>query len=178
MQLGLLGVFVGLGFGLYSVVMFTPKSSRLHKNNIRKAQRLLNRIQNKKHSPGMLFDMLRHEDHFVFEEIILCCFKACGFRIKRNHAYTGDGCIDGTVFDEVGNKFLIQAKRYKSTINPQHVREFARVVDREVVTDGLFIHTGRTGPKSYRALLPVVRIISGDTLLELLGAKLPNSDKL
>lgn len=175
MQPGLLGIVVGLGIGIYSVLKLAPKPSRLHKENRRKAKHVLKRLQNNAHDPGMVFGILRREDFFVFEEILLCCFKAHGFRIKRNHAYTGDGGIDGTVFDKTGNKFLIQAKRYKSAINPQHVREFTEVIQREKAAGGFFIHTGRTGQKSYQALLPTVRIISGDKLLALLDAKLSKS---
>jgi len=175
MQPGVLGVVVGLGVGVYWVLKLTPKPSRLHKENQRKAKRLLKRLQNNAHDPGVVFGILRREDFFVFEEILLCCFQERGFRVKRNHAYTGDGGIDGTFFDRAGNKFLIQAKRYKSAINPQHVREFTGVIQREKAAGGFFIHTGRTGQKSYQALLPTVRIISGDKLLALLDAKLSKS---
>lgn len=52
------------------------------------------------------------------------------------------------MFDKQGNKYLIQAKRYKSAINPAHVEDFARVVNQKKAYAGFFVHTGRTGEKS------------------------------
>ena len=174
MQPGTLGVVAGLGFCAYWAYQLWPKQSRLHKINQQKAKRFLNKIQHNAHEPGFVFGMLRRENFFVFEEILLLCFKQRGFRIKCNLAYTGDGGIDGTFFDGAGNKFLIQAKRYKNTINPQHISEFSGVIARERATGGFFIHTGRTGQKSYQNLTPEIRIISGKKLLMLLRAKLTN----
>ena len=172
-------VIGAIGLGAYYVWRLKPKQSPLHKRNRKRAKRLLKRLQSKStdYQPGQIFSFLRHQDFFVFEELLLCCFERRGFRIKRNHAYTGDGGIDGTFFDKKGNKFLIQAKRYKSAINPQHISEFNNVVKREKAAGGFFIHTGRTGPKSYQALAPTVRIISGNKLLVLLGVKLSKTDE-
>jgi len=168
MQPGLLGIVAGLGVGGYWAYWLWPKQkkqtqNRLHKINQRKAKRLLHQLQYSAHEPRMIFGVLRRENFFVFEELLLLCFQQHGFRIKRNRAYTGDGGIDGTFFDKDGNKFLIQAKRYKSAINPQHICEFAKVIDRERVSGGFFIHTGRTGQKSYQNLTP--NIILGSCAL-------------
>jgi restriction system protein len=172
MQLEILSVLMGVIVGLYWAINLLPKQSRLHKINQRKAKRLLCNLQNVTRSPAHVFGLLRREDFFVFEELLLLCFQQRGFRIKKNLAYTGDGGIDGTFFDKSRNKFLIQAKRYRNSINPQHVTEFSEVIARERANGGFFIHTGRTGKKSYQNLTPLVRIISGNDLLVLLGAKL------
>lgn len=172
MQAALLGIVAGIGLGLYWTVTGRPKPSRLHKINQKKAKRFLSTLQNQPHEPSELFGLLRRANCFVFEELLLVCFQQRGFRIKRNRAYTGDGGIDGTFFDRAGNKFLIQAKRYKSAINPRHVSEFAEVIQREQAAGGFFIHTGRTGPKSYQNQSPQVRIISGHKLLRLLRANM------
>ena len=44
------------------------------------------------------------------------------------------------------------AKRYKSYINPKHIREFHRVIEQEKVIGGFFIHTGKTGEMSKELL--------------------------
>ncbi len=81
---------------------------------------------------------------FIFEELLLHCCADLGWKVKRS-CYTHDGGIDGIFWDEDGYKFLLQAKRYKKEINPDHVLAFAAVVkdDREA-TGGILMHTGLT----------------------------------
>lgn len=57
-------------------------------------------------------NFLRKVDPYVFEEVLLLCFKERGYWVKRNNRHPGDGRFDGTVFNELGQKILIQAKRY------------------------------------------------------------------
>src|SRR3546814_2661703 len=42
-------------------------------------------------------DLLRKMNPHAVEEIILDAAEAAGHRIRRNHAYTGDGGIDGEI---------------------------------------------------------------------------------
>lgn len=84
----------------------------------------------------------------MFEECLLDAFKAKGYRIKRNKAYTGDGGIDSRIYDATGKLYLLQAKRYSSSINPQHVSEFSKQILSHKAAGGFFVHTGRTGNKS------------------------------
>ncbi len=98
--------------------------------------------------------------------MLLSAFKNKGFKIKRNKRYTNDGGIDGIIFNSKGDKILIQAKRYKSYINPKHVKEFESLVERQKCF-GFFIHTGKTGTKSY-SFNKSIKIISGSKLLELI----------
>lgn len=122
------------------------------------------------------FLFLKDTHHFVFEEMILTAFKRKGHRIRRNRAYTGDGGIDGRVTIK-GRPFYIQAKRYRDHINPRHIREFAQVCRRDRVR-GLFIHTGKTGPESWKAAQRYqIRIISGQRLLGLLSPPRKSSSK-
>lgn len=169
MQASLLGVLAGIVVSSYWIIKLLPRQSRLHKMNHRRAKRFLKKLQRTERSPSEVFGLLRSVDFFVFEEVLLLCFKQHGFRIKRNHAYTGDGGIDGTFYDANGNKFLIQAKRYKNAINPKHVSDFGDVVEREGAAGGFFIHTGRTGKKSYQSLSTSIRIISGNKLMRILN---------
>lgn len=116
---------------------------------------------------------LRRLDPFVFEEVLLESFRRNGHRIKRNRAYTGDGGIDGRVFVGRG-LFLIQAKRYRGAIDPQHIRDFEQVVLRERAQGGFFVHTGRTGPSARRLAQEsdLIEILSGQRLVELVTGQL------
>ncbi|MCC5670792.1 restriction endonuclease [Nostoc sp. CHAB 5784] len=76
--------------------------------------------------------------------MLLTCFERQGFMIRRNESYTGDGGLDGHVWLQ-GKLYLIQAKRYKDTINPAHVQEFGQAIQNHGGVGGFFVHTGRTG---------------------------------
>ena len=122
-----------------------------------------------RHQPAtLLYARLRAMDPLAFEELLLEAFEQRGHRVVRNHRYTGDGGVDGEVVIE-GIRFLIQAKRYRDSIRPEHVRAFGELCARQR-RPGLFIHTGRTGNLSREAIgaTPYVTIISGRTLLALL----------
>lgn len=123
------------------------------------------------------FSYMRKMDPFVFEELILTAYKQNGHKIKRNKRYTGDGGIDGRA--KINGKWhLIQAKRYKSAINPQHVKDFETIC-RKRGKPGVFIHTGRTGPNSRKLLHESkhLNVVSGANLLDLFGAKKHQCDR-
>lgn len=116
----------------------------------------------------MLYARLRAMDPLAFEELLLEAFELRGHRVIRNRRYTGDGGVDGEVFIS-GTRFLVQAKRYRDAIRPEHVRDFADLCAARG-RRGLFIHTGRTGGTS-RVIFEdcaSVDVISGRTLLALL----------
>ncbi|WP_236616938.1 restriction endonuclease [Sphingobium lactosutens] len=106
-------------------------------------------------------------DPLAFEELLLESFERRGFRVIRNHRYTGDGGIDRKVMID-GAFWLIQAKRYATAIRPEHVSAF-NALCRARSCRGLFIHTGRTGPQSRESIdnSSHVEIISGRRLLAL-----------
>jgi restriction endonuclease Mrr len=70
---------------------------------------------------------LRAMDPLAFEELLLEAFERRGHRVIRNRRYTGDGGVDGEVIID-GQRWLIQAKRYRDAIKPEHVREFAHAL--------------------------------------------------
>jgi restriction system protein len=113
---------------------------------------------------------LRKIDPFVFEELLLTCFECQGYTIRRNQRYTGDGGVDGCIWLH-GEMYLIQAKRYKDTINPVHIEEFGRVIQDRGAVGGYFVHTGRTGDKSKDLLrqYSAIRVVSGQKLVEFIG---------
>ena len=107
----------------------------------------------------------RAMDPLAFEELLLEAFERRGHRVIRNCRYTGDGGVDGEVIID-GIRFLIQAKRYKDAIRPEHVWDFAQLCATRRQR-GLFIHTGRTGGMS-RAVVDGatgIQIVSGQKLL-------------
>lgn len=147
------------------IMRFFGWRKRSHRQKERQARRslaVLATIQ----EPGRKFAYLRKVDPFVFEEMILEAYEQRGYRVKRNHRYTGDGGIDGRVYLD-GQLHLIQAKRYAGHITAAHVREFYQLVTANGCK-GLFVHTGRTSRYLVRGNERVT-IVSGQQLLELLA---------
>ena len=134
---------------------------RSHKRRIRSARRVLARIEG--WEAPRIFGYLRKIDPLAFEELTLEAFKRSGHRIKRGRRYSGDGGIDGHVWMD-GRWVPIQCKRYRNTINPEHVRAFAALA---FPGRGFFVHTGRTGHAS-RANAQGIEIISGQKLIDLI----------
>jgi restriction system protein len=83
----------------------------------------------------------------------------------------GDGGIDCVAYDPrpiFGGKFCIQAKLYRGTVPPTHVRDLYGAVVHEGATRGLLITTGGFGPSSYAwANGKPLELISGSGLLAL-----------
>jgi restriction system protein len=90
---------------------------------------------------------LRRTKPFVFEELLLHCFKEQGWQIMRNERYTGDDGIDGRLYRD-GKLYFVQAKRYSGHIEAAHLREFEAVIQEYGAAGGFFVHTGRTGDVS------------------------------
>jgi len=115
------------------------------------------------------FGLLRRANCYVFEEISLSAFEALGYSVIRGDRYSGDGGIDGKVVIK-GKTVLIQAKKYKSYISAKHVLEFSNIC-RKHKAKGIFIHTGKTGSKSWKSTGHNVDIVSGKRMLKLLCGK-------
>jgi restriction system protein len=90
---------------------------------------------------------LRRTKPFVFEEMLLHCFKEQGWQVIRNERYTGDDGIDGRIYSD-GKLYFVQAKRYSGHIQAAHLREFEAVIQEKAATGGFFVHSGRTGDES------------------------------
>ena len=120
----------------------------------------------------LIYGRLRAMDPLAFEELLLESLESRGLRVIRNRRYTGDGGIDGRVIID-GETVLIQAKRYASSIRPEHVAAFATLC-RTRRCRGLFIHTGRTGPQSRQLIIDNtnITIVSGSELIALLRGDL------
>ena len=90
---------------------------------------------------------LRRTKPFVFEELLLHCFKEQGYQVVRNERYTGDDGIDGRLYKD-GKLYFVQAKRYSGLIQSAHVQKFEAVIQEFGADGGFFVHSGRTGDKS------------------------------
>ncbi len=149
--------------------LFLPRS---HRRRIRQARGVLKKIRpwlGEPNGAARMFGYLRKIDALSFEELVLQAFVDMGWRVKRGTRYSGDGGIDGHVRCQ-GNPYWIavQCKRYSSSINPQHVRDFAALV---FPRHGFFVHTGRTGDQSRMAAVGVT-FISGQRLADLVAGTL------
>ena len=115
---------------------------------------------------------LRRLDPYVFEELLLTCCEDQGWQIERSFRYSGDGGVDGRVLI-AGFRYLVQAKRYKDYINPQHIEKFRMVIQSEGAAGGFFIHTGKTRTLSKQLLTEFrITLISGQKLIDfVLGRK-------
>ncbi|NEZ61031.1 restriction endonuclease [Adonisia turfae] len=157
-----------------------PKDGRVFqvprkKAAMRDARIILNRLRRESREldppsqTDFVLSALRVICPFVFEELLLHSLDDAGFTVQRS-CYTHDGGIDGSFWDQDGDKFLLQAKRYSQEIDPDHILDFAGVVLRDdEATGGLFIHTGITCETSayYNQELPHTEILSDCGLREL-----------
>lgn len=124
------------------------------------------------------FLLLRGLDPLVFEDLILAAYADTGADVQYTlHKYR-DGGIDGEILHR-GQRFAMQAKRYKKLIEPGQVRRFVDLVrargDR--YAGGVLVHSGRTSPAAWAALdaAPVL-MVSGQGLLALIrGAGPPET---
>jgi|ERR1035437_7979646 restriction system protein len=152
---------------LIFVIFYYNVDSRKHKRNIDSSYQVLRKIRSFA-GPGIeprILLYLRKINAYVFEEVLLTVFEEKGFRIKRNHRYSGDGGIDGTVIKE-GKRYLIQAKRYKGHINSKHLAEFKSKVISFNADGGYFIHTGRTSREQLNInRYSNLQILSGEKLV-------------
>lgn len=152
-------------------------TKRLHRKYQKQARRILTKLQTGGWQGGQVFAYLRKINPYVFEEVLLIAFREQGFRVEKRRKYSHDGGIDGVIYCDKGRKYLVQAKRYSSTINPTHVKHFIHVVDSHA-HGGFFVHTGRAGGKSKQDLPRNIKIISGERLLTLLDIDTQASIKM
>jgi len=160
-------------YHFYHFYQYHIKPTRRHRSIIKTARNELKKIRSlqQKYEANYLMGVLKNVDPFVFEEMLLICFKERGFKVTRNSRHTGDGGIDGTIFNTQGQKMLLQAKRYQNAINPQHIKDFETAINRHSAAGGFFIHTGRTGEKSRENRPEIMRILSGNDLIQFVLCK-------
>lgn len=141
-----------------------------HRRNVRKSRRVL-RVVRHFREPGLAgrcLSYLRQVDPLVFEEVVMSALEDAGLLVLRNRSYTGDGGIDGVVWNPRGGWLAVQAKRYRVHICRGHLRDFGGAIQRMNFDGGVFVHTGRTGAGAYEFLRDSgIILLSGDRLLKL-----------
>ena len=165
--------FCAVLFSIWGLPKLLP--SPKHRFNRRKARLELNQIRQLTSIPEIYYHV-RSVDPFVFEELILLALKDAGHKVRHNTRYTGDGGIDGRCKIR-GKRFLIQVKRYRGYVDPQHIASFDRICSVQKCR-GLFVHTGKTGKASRSKIYKNINIISGHAMLKLLLHGFLESDLL
>lgn len=117
------------------------------------------------HRTGQVICYLRKINPYFFEEAVLEAFHRKGYRIERNTSYSGDGGIDGRIYDEQGCVIFIQAQRYRGHVKSAHLRDFEQLA-RSYAVRGYFIHTGKT-TRQWRGQGGYITVISGSALSNL-----------
>ncbi len=160
-------LWVIAGAVLVYCVLYILSYKRRHERYIKKAKKVLRRINEQNLSEGQILCYLRKIDPYVFEELVILGFAAKGYGFERNKRYSGDGGVDGRVFLD-GKEYLLQCKRYSRYINLRHVEAFSEVC-RKAGCEGYFIHTGKTGKGARDTVFMAgnVDIVSGNRLAHL-----------
>lgn len=107
-----------------------------------------------------------------FESLIQNLFAKMGLDTKQTRP-SRDGGVDCVAFDPrpiFGGKVVIQAKRYKNTVDVSAVRDLFGTLQNEGASKGILVTTSGYGPASYEfASGKPMELIDGSNLLYLLA---------
>lgn len=107
-----------------------------------------------------------------FESLIQNLFTKMGLDTKQTRP-SRDGGVDCVAFDQrpiFGGKVVIQAKRYRNTVDVSSVRDLFGTVQNEGASKGILVTTSGYGPASYEfASGKPLELIGGSHLLYLLA---------
>ncbi len=108
---------------------------------------------------------------FEFEHLISNLFTKMGLKTSTTRA-SRDGGVDVVAFDErpiFGGKIIIQAKRYRNTVEVSAVRDLYGAVQKEGATKGILVTTSSFGSESRKFAKDIpLDLIDGNQLLYLL----------
>ena len=126
-----------------------------------------------------MFSYVRAIEPLAFEELVLCAFEDAGAFVVRGRRYSGDGGMDGCLWYPRLGWYAVQTKRYSGHIKSRHVAEFQVAFLSARLTQGLFVHTGRTGAAADAQLnCSRVTLVSGDLLVALIhDRRFPTASK-
>ncbi|GAA0553013.1 restriction endonuclease [Paractinoplanes ferrugineus] len=109
---------------------------------------------------------------YEFESLIQNLFAKMGLDTKQTRA-SRDGGVDCVAYDPrpiFGGKVVIQAKRYKNTVDVSAVRDLFGTLQNEGASKGILVTTSGYGPTSYEfASGKPIELIDGANLLYLLA---------
>jgi restriction system protein len=107
-----------------------------------------------------------------FESLIQNLFTKMGLDTKQTRP-SRDGGVDCVAFDQrpiFGGKVVIQAKRYRNTVDVSSVRDLFGTLQNEGASKGILVTTSGYGPASYEfASGKPIELIDGANLLYLLA---------
>ena len=107
-----------------------------------------------------------------FESLIQNLFTKMGLDTKQTRP-SRDGGVDCVAFDQrpiFGGKVVIQAKRYRNTVDVSSVRDLFGTVQNEGASKGILVTTSGYGPASYEfASGKPLELLDGSNLLHLLA---------
>jgi restriction system protein len=107
-----------------------------------------------------------------FESLITNLFQKMGLETRQTQA-SRDGGVDCVAFDPrpiFGGKVVIQAKRYKNTVDVSSVRDLYGTMQNEGASKGVLVTTSGYGKASYEfAEGKPLELLSGSNLLHLLA---------
>ncbi|WP_340021951.1 restriction endonuclease [Paenibacillus sp. FSL K6-1096] len=114
---------------------------------------------------------LLHMDPFDFEHLVCNLFSKIGLESKLTRS-SRDGGVDVIAFDPrpvFGGKYVIQAKRYKNTVEIAAVRDLYGTMMNENASKGILVTTSTYGPdaRSFAKDKPI-ELIDGRVLLHML----------
>nr|WP_315419671.1 restriction endonuclease [uncultured Pedobacter sp.] len=170
--LSISGIIIGiliLSFLPYFYIRSSVKQKR-HKRNISNGEKIILKLRsfNGEFKNQRILTYLRKVNPYVFEELVLTALEQKNHIIHRNKSYSGDGGIDGIVFN-ANKRLLIQVKRYQGNIKSSHLSDFNNLIQQNGAHGGYFIHTGKTSAKSYQNFKGTqIEIISGQKLIDLI----------
>ena len=122
--------------------------SKKHQQYIRLAALVLEQLRDGEVQLPKALGILRKMNPYAFEELLLTCCHEQGWEIERNFKYSNDGGLNGRV-TIAGRLYLIQAKRYRGYINPQHIRDFHRVIEKDTAVFSLMRYSSSSEQTSF-----------------------------
>jgi restriction system protein len=107
-----------------------------------------------------------------FESLITNLFQKMGLETRQTQA-SRDGGVDCVAFNPhpiLGGKVVIQAKRYKNTVDVSSVRDLYGTMQNEGASKGILVTTSGYGKASYEFIEgKPLELLSGSNLLHLLA---------
>jgi hypothetical protein len=105
-----------------------------------------------------------------FEELVAVFFRSFGHRVRRV-GKTGDHGVDLVVYTKKQGKWIVQCKRYRSTVGEPVVRDFFGTMHHEAASHGFLMTTGTFTPQAVEwARGKPITLYDGPGLVKLLRA--------
>lgn len=106
-------------------------------------------------------------DPYDLERIVLVAYERQGFHVRATPG-SGDDGLDGVLFRD-STAIGIQVKRYRQPVGGPQMRDFVGTLSLHDLKHGIFLTTGRVGPKARRfAAKARIAIVEGEDMRALL----------